>query len=142
MRLINYNSSLADKFMQHVEPIINPTRMTHPTNIIEKEKSFIIEISAPGFDKKDFQIMIKGTYLIVSGQINSYKQNNKEIDSKNDAKYIQKEFINQNFEKSFSLGTCSIEEKSIKASYEKGILSITVNKKPEDKDCSRNIKVD
>ena len=93
-------------------------------NILEEENGFRIELAAPGFDKKSFQLKIENKQLIIAVE----KQEQSEQKS---AKYTRKEFHLNSFKRSFSLPD-SIEEAAIEANYENGILSVLLPKKKEE----------
>ncbi|MGV8945614.1 MAG: Hsp20/alpha crystallin family protein [Lutibacter sp.] len=99
-------------------------KMNEPAlNIKEKKNEFEIELSAPGFDKKDFEINIADGYLNIMAK----KEERKE---EKDENYTRKEFSYNSFEKSLQLPDSIVDEK-IKAKYENGILKFNLIKKTE-----------
>lgn len=101
-------------------------KMNEPAlNIKEKKDEFEIELAAPGFDKKDFEVNIAEGCL----NIKAKKEERKEEKEEN---YTRKEFNFNSFEKSLQLPDTVIDEK-IKAKYENGILKFSLAKKEEAK---------
>jgi HSP20 family protein len=91
-------------------------------NIKETEKSFTLELAAPGRKKDDFQIEIDNDMLSISSEQSSESQ--KEED---DGRYSRKEFSYSSFTRSFSLPE-SVNMEKIDASYKDGVLHITLPK--------------
>ena len=95
----------------------------HALNIIEKPDEFEIELSAPGFNKKDFDVTIDDGCLNISAK--KSEENVKKEDN-----YTRKEFSYSSFERSLQLPENIVDEK-IKAKYDNGILRFTLSKKEE-----------
>lgn len=89
-------------------------------NITESEKSYSIEVSAPGFEKNDFNIKVEDGMLTVSGEHKTEKNE----ENKN---FVRKEFNYGSFSRSFNLVDL-IDEEKIDAKYENGILRIELPK--------------
>jgi len=102
-------------------------------NLSEEEGHYIVELSAPGFDKNDFKIEIKEGILTVSGK----HEAEKEVKEKN---FTRKEFNYGSFQRSFSLPQ-EINEEAVDAKYENGILKIALPKKEEIKKATKEVKV-
>lgn len=90
-------------------------------NIIENEKDFLIEIAAPGLDRKDFKVSVDNDILTISSE----KTEDKNEERKN---YKRKEFSYTAFMRSFTLPENCIAEK-IDAKYENGVLHLSLPKK-------------
>lgn len=102
------------------------TRTTLPkVNIVEDDNGFEVEVAAPGFDKKDFNINVEHDVLTISSET---KHDHKE-EGKN---YSRREFSYQSFSRSFTLPDSADADK-IKAKYENGILAVSIPKKEEAK---------
>ena len=84
----------------------------------------MIELAAPGLEKKDFQIEIKDQILTIKVQ-----KENEVIHTQEDSepKYIKKEFSFHQFSKSFTLDN-TISQDEIEASYNNGILAVSLFK--------------
>lgn len=91
-------------------------------NIKENEDHFNIELAAPGFDKKDFEVTLDDHILQVSAE----KQVEKKEEENN---YTRKEFSYNSFRRSLQLPTTVDEVKEVKASYKNGILNLELQKK-------------
>jgi HSP20 family protein len=89
-------------------------------NVHETDKSYELELAAPGLSKKDFKITAEEGILTVSSE----KKEEKEQKEKD---YTRKEFEYSSFSRSFTLPQ-NINEEDIKATYEDGILKLTIAK--------------
>ena len=90
-------------------------------NISEDEKSFKIELAAPGLEKKDFKVETDNGTLTISSEKKQETNDEKE-------NYRRREFSYRSFSRSFQLPENSLPEK-IDAKYEGGILRLTLPKK-------------
>jgi HSP20 family protein len=100
----------------------NWLRTTVPAvNVKEQEKTFEIELAAPGLSKKDFKVTAENGILTISAE-KEEEQERKEQD------YTRKEFSYSSFSRSFMLPE-NVNEGDIKASYEDGVLKLHVAKK-------------
>lgn len=103
-------------------------------NVIDKDDSFILELSVPGYDKKDISISLENNVLTVSSE----KEEKEENENLN---FTMREFAHNSFSRSFTLPK-SVNPDKIKASYENGILSLILPKKEEEKvKLNREIKI-
>ena len=91
------------------------------TNVIENDKEFKLELSAPGFDKKDFKVEVVEGMLNISAEKEEKKEEKKE-------NYRKKEFSYSSIRRSFSLPENVVDEK-IDAKYDNGILNVILPKK-------------
>lgn len=94
-------------------------------NIRETEKTYEVELAAPGYQKKDFNIEIDNGVLTVSAE----KQEEKE-DKDKDGSYTRREFGYRSFARSFNL-PANTNEEDIRARYEDGILRLDIAKRGE-----------
>lgn len=92
-------------------------------NIKENNDEFQIELSAPGYSKKDFDVNIDNGCLNISAKRTDTKE-------EKDDTYYRKEFSYDSFERSLQLPENVIDEK-IKAKYENGILKFKIAKMEE-----------
>ncbi|MBC7867357.1 MAG: Hsp20/alpha crystallin family protein [Gloeobacteraceae cyanobacterium ES-bin-316] len=92
-----------------------------PVNIIEKADSFLVELSAPGFEKADFIVKLEGNLLNISTE-------RKEEKTAETDKMIRKEFSYRTFKRSFTIDD-KIDVENIVAKYENGILKLELPKK-------------
>lgn len=96
-------------------------------NIKETPDSFVVEMAAPGMNKKDFKIEIDGSALTISSE----KQN--ESEEKEGETYNRKEFSYQSFYRTFYLPKEVVNADKIDAKYENGILRLEIAKREEAK---------
>lgn len=104
------------------------TNTTLPSvNLKEDENGYSIEVAAPGLDKNDFKIEVHNDLLTISSE------KNEENETKNEnERYTKREFSYQSFSRSFSLPQTADGDK-VEASYDKGILTVSIPKKEEAK---------
>jgi HSP20 family protein len=116
-----FGRDFMDKFINHETGVDMPA-----VNISENKDDFMIEVAAPGLDKKDFNIDLDRNVLTISSE----KQQETEDE---DTKYMRREFSYTSFSRSFTLPDTADEEK-IKANHKDGVLTITIPKKDEAKE--------
>ncbi len=92
-------------------------------DITEKDKSYEITAEVPGMDQKDIEVKLSNGSLIIKGE----KQEDKEEKRKG---YHLSERHYGSFERVFNLPK-GIDADKIDASFSKGVLSISLPKKPE-----------
>ncbi len=90
-----------------------------PYNIIENDKEFLIELSVPGFNKKDFSIEVEENNLKVS----KLSSENNKLENK----FYERQFNYSQFEKNFSIPE-EVNIEKINSIYESGILKIFLPK--------------
>jgi HSP20 family protein len=94
-------------------------------NLKENSNEFLIDVAAPGMKKEDFKLHYDNGRLTISSE----HQDNKE--EKNGEKVTRREFSYQSFQRSFTITENAVDAEKIKASYENGILHITLPKREE-----------
>lgn len=104
-----------------------------PANIIDKPGAYFVELSAPGFEKTDFNLRLDENVLTVS------TEKNEPVIDAND-KLIRKEFSNKSFKRSFTIND-KIDAELISAKYENGILKLELPKKEISKNGPKAIEV-
>jgi len=90
-------------------------------NVKEHKDNFEIEVAAPGFSKKDFEVSIEDDILTISAE-------NKMKSKKEDENYSRQEFFYNSFKRLFTLPKSIDLKKKIKANYENGVLLIHLEK--------------
>ncbi|PLX23443.1 MAG: hypothetical protein C0597_01010 [Marinilabiliales bacterium] len=98
-------------------------------NVLENKDAFMIEVAAPGLEKKDFKIDVNNNVLTISSEREA-----KNVDEKK--KYIRREFSYSTFQRTFSLPE-SVDQEKIRANHKDGILSIEIPKRDEVKEKPR-----
>jgi HSP20 family protein len=96
-------------------------------NIKETPENFLVEMAAPGMEKKDFKIELDGNALTISSE----KQN--ESEDKDGENYSRKEFSYQSFYRTFHLPKEVVNADKIQAKYENGLLRLEIPKREEAK---------
>jgi HSP20 family protein len=105
----------------------SPTSTTVPAvNIKESADDFKVEVAAPGMEKKDFNITLNGNQLTIS----SAKQFE---ETKKEESYTRREFSYQSFTRTFQLPKDVVDAERIMATYENGLLNLTIPKREEAK---------
>lgn len=104
------------------------------TNIHETKDSFVLEMAAPGLEKKDFHVDIRDNVL----EIKVEKEKDEKEDKKN---YWRREYGYFSFDRCFTLPKTVVPGK-IKAEYVEGVLRLVLPKTPEaKKQAAKEIKV-
>lgn len=88
-------------------------------NVVENDKEYRVEITAPGFCKQDASISVDNDRLLVSLE--------HKAESEPSEKYIRREFVQRNYSQSFILPE-DVDQKKISAAMENGILSVILPK--------------
>lgn len=102
------------------------------TDIYESDDNYIIEMDLPGFKKEEININLEDKYLVISVSKNEEKENT--------TKYIRKERYYGEYKRSFYVG--AVEESSIKANYNDGILRLSYPKVQAEKNTRKQISID
>jgi HSP20 family protein len=137
----NYLPSFFDRFwnnelMDWGHSNYSSTNTSLPAvNVRETNDDFIIEVAAPGMDKKDFKVHFKNNVLTISSEKESKKE-------EKDENYTRKEFSYQSFQRSFTVAENAVHGEKISAKYNNGILNIVLPKRDEVKpQPEREIKI-
>lgn len=93
-------------------------------NVYENDDLVELKVLLPGLDKKDIEAKIEDGILSISGK--------KKIDYNKDGKVLRQERFFGEFERNVKINT-PVDNESINALYEKGVLSITLKKSEEAK---------
>lgn len=97
------------------------SRNSNPAvNVKELDNEYQVELAAPGLKREDFHIDVENKVLSISSE----KQEEK---SDKENGYTRREFTYNAFHRSFTLPENTSEE-NIKASYQDGILKLTIPK--------------
>ncbi len=106
-------------------------------NIRETEKSYEVEVAAPGLERNNFKVELDNDMLTISG----HKEDGKE-ESDKEGNYTRREFSFESFQRSFQIPKDTVVKDKISAAYKDGILHITVPKSTETKiNTSRVIEI-
>ena len=118
--------SLFGRGLFDVEPLWRRELAGHgmpAVDIIEKDKSFEITAELPGMDQKNIEIKLSNGSLIIKGE----KKEDKEEKRKG---YYLTERHYGSFQRVFNLPK-GVDPQKIDASFNNGVLSISLPKKPE-----------
>jgi len=102
----------------------NSTKMVPPVNIRETDNNYEVELMAPGMKKEDFNIELDNELLTISSETRS------ENNTPEEGKFTRREFSYSSFRRTFTLPE-TVNADDINASYQDGILRITLPKKEE-----------
>jgi HSP20 family protein len=104
-------------------------------NIQENLTNFVIELAAPGLKKENFAIEVEENVLKVSSKVASKSES-----EDTEKKFTRKEFSFRNFSRTFTLPE-TVDVENIAASYEDGILLVTIPKKEEQKALKKMVEI-
>ena len=147
MTLIKYrpsNSFLPSAFSEFFEQDFLPSNRSlfgenipmPAVNISENENEHLIEVSAAGFEKDQFNIEMEDNKLTISAEMKEEHEEKSDengenvTESKKQNYYTRREFRSSSFKRSFTLPK-NVDGENISASYENGILKLTLPKKAE-----------
>jgi len=100
-------------------------------DVTEEENKFLVKVELPGIKEEDVDVSVAGDMLTISGE----KQKESETKKKG---YYYRESSYGSFSRSVTMPS-SVNAGKIEASYDKGVLEITLPKAPEVK--TKKIKV-
>ena len=92
-------------------------------NVRETADDFTVEVAAPGMKREDFDIQLHNNVLTIRSE--SSRQNEEE----ENGRYSRREFSYQSFQRSFNLNQEVVDDEHIAATYEDGILRLSIPKK-------------
>ncbi len=104
------------------------------TDIKDTGNAFVLEADLPGVKKEDIHIDIDGDHLTIMAQRNSSKE---EKDS--EGNYIRCERSYGSFSRGFDIS--NVRSEDITASYENGVLTLTMPKKEATVPTSRRLEI-
>lgn len=94
-------------------------------DVQELDHAYQIDLELPGFKKEDLHAELKDGYLTIKA---THEDKKEEKDS--DGKYIRQERYTGHYQRSFYVGE-DVTQEDVHASFENGILKLTVPKKEE-----------
>lgn len=111
-------------------PVWNDAAIRNPLHdIIENEKEYVVELALAGVKKEDISLNLDDNVLSISAE-------RKESESK----YNRKQTFYGKYEKSFTLPE-SVDKESIQASFEDGILKLSIPKVEEKQKVMKQIEI-
>ena len=119
-------SLLNDSFLNERSAAVVPA-----VNIAETENAFEVALAVPGLKKEDIKINLEKSVLSVSAE-------KKTETTDENKKFSKREYNFNSFSRSFNLPQ-SADSSKIDAEYVDGVLTLTIAKKEEAKNQSREI---
>lgn len=108
--------------------------LTQPAvNIVETATGFRIDLAAPGMGKEDVTVKVDNKHLVISAKKAQENANEGET-------YRQREFVYTDFERSFRLPE-TIDTENVTATFNNGVLSVSLVKKAEHQPVVKTIQV-
>ena len=106
------------------------------TDILDKGDHYLVQAEMPGFNKEDIHIDVNGDCLTVTAE---HKEEKEEKDGKKGT-FIRRERRYGSLSRSFDIS--GIEADKISASYQNGVLELTLPKRGEVTPPSRRIDIE
>jgi len=107
--------------------------MLPEVDIHENEKQITVEVDLPGVDEKDVSVTMANGVLTIKGEKKSEREEKKE-------NYYMAERSYGSFERSLTLPE-TIDEDKIDAQFDKGVLKVTAQKRPEAVKAEKKIEI-
>ena len=109
--------------------------MNVPVNLRETDKTYEMELVAPGLKKEDFKLNVSNDMLTVAFE---QKEEQQQVDKSEG--WLRKDYKMQSFSRSFARDD-SVDANKINAVYNNGILHLTLPKKENAQKLSKSIEV-
>jgi HSP20 family protein len=106
-----------------------------PVNIRETDKTYEMDLIAPGLRKSDFAINLAGDLLTVS-----FEQKEERTEDSKEEGWLRREYLKNSFSRSFTLDD-TVDAARAAARYEDGILHLSLPKKEHAQQLSRTIEI-
>ena len=104
-------------------------------NISEDEKSFCVDVVAPGFKKEDFKVNVEEDILTISAE-----NKTESTDTNSSKQFTRREYSYNSFTRSFRLPD-NAKDDSIAANYKEGVLKLEIPKTEQQVKASKEISV-
>lgn len=106
-----------------------------PVNVRETEQQYELDVIAPGCRKEDFQLNIQDNLLSIAF---NHKEDKQQQDKK--AGWVRNEYVQRSFSRTFTLDD-TVDVNQIQATYNDGILRLTLPKNEKAKKISRTVEI-
>lgn len=103
------------------------------TDLRETDKEFVVEAELPGMDEKDVNVTLTNGVLTIKGEKKSERE-----EKKDDYHLMERSY--GSFHRSFRLGD-SVDPDKVTASFEKGVLKVSLPKRPEAAPAEKKIPI-
>lgn len=128
-----FDDDFFDDFDRAFAPQKNPLYGRHAKNMMktdirETDDAYLLDLELPGFRKEEINVRLENGYLTISAE--------KAVEAdagKTAGKVLRKERYEGSLERSFYVGE-SVRPEEISASYENGVLQLSVPKRTARKD--------
>ena len=130
----NSLNSLFDDFGRSFFPVDRSQMPAFRTDIKDEGDHFLLEADLPGFRKEDIDLHLQDGLLTITAKHDETSENKDE-----NGKYVCRERRVGSFTRSFNVS--GIQEDAISASYENGVLKLTLPKQGEPEPQSRKIAI-
>ncbi len=107
--------------------------MAPAVDVVEKDSCYLITAELPGLDEKNIEVTLSGDILVIKGE----KKDEKE---EKDKSHYMSERRYGSFRRSFQLPK-TVDQGKIEASFQKGVLTVTLPKGPDAKSKETRIAV-
>jgi HSP20 family protein len=105
--------------------LVNYRNFNPAVDIVEEEDRFLIKADLPGMAENDIDVKVHDGVLVLSGKREETKEERTEGGFYSERRY-------GSFCRQFTLGS-SVDAQKIEASYDKGVLTVSLPKKEETK---------
>ena len=126
------NRLFQSSFTGDREEALTTSKFAPPVDVYEDEHNVVLKIEVPGIDEKDIDVQVENNTLTVHGERKFEKEEKEE-----NYRRIEQQY--GSFTRAFTLPT-TVDAEKVSATYDKGILKITLAKKAEAK--PKQIKID
>jgi len=106
-----------------------------PVNLRETDQAYEMSLIAPGLRKEDFKLNVSDDLLTVS-----YEQKQETNEENAQERWLKKEYRMQSFSRSFRLDD-SVDVNKITASYDNGVLHLSLPKKENARRIAKTIEI-
>ena len=125
------NRLFRDSYGDAREEALTTTTFAPPVDVYEDEHTVTLKIEVPGIEEKDIDVRIENNTLTVHGERKFEKEEKEE-----NFRRVERQY--GSFTRTFTLPN-TVDQDSVQANYEKGVLKIQLAKKAEAK--PKQIKV-
>ena len=133
-RMSNSFNDLFDEFERSMFPASQRQLPAFRTDIQDKGDHYLLEADLPGFQKEDIDLHVQDGVLTITAKHDETRENTDES-----GKYVCRERRTGSYARSFDVS--GIREDGIGASYENGVLKLTLPKQGEQAPVSRKIAI-
>jgi len=108
-------------------------------NVSEDEKTYFVDVVAPGFKKNDFKVKVEDDMLTIAAETKS-ETNGKSDGATGNKQYSRREYSYSSFTRSFRLPD-NAKDDGISANYEDGVLKLSIPKSKQSVKSTKEIPI-